>query len=115
LEDLEGQVEEAAESLGASKFQTFARVIFPTLIPSTIAGFSLAFARALGEYGSVIFISNNTPFKGEIVPLLIVNELSAFNYPKATGIAVVMLIISFILLLLVNTLQRYAGRHQEAV
>ncbi len=114
LEDLEGQVEEAAESLGASRMQTFLRVLLPTLLPAAIAGFSLAFARALGEYGSVIFISNNLPFKGEIVPQLIVNELSNYDYPAATGLAVVMLVTSFVLLLLVNTIQRYASRHQEA-
>jgi len=114
LEDLEGQVEEAAHSLGASRWQTFIRVVLPTLLPSAIAGFSLAFARALGEYGSVIFISNNIPGKGEIVPSLIVNELNEFNYPAATGLAVVMLLTSFIILFLINLLQRYSARHQEA-
>jgi sulfate transport system permease protein len=115
LEDLEEQLEEAAESLGANRWQTFVRVILPILIPSTIAGFSLAFARALGEYGSVIFISNNVPFKGEIVPTLIVNELYGNDdIAAATGLAVVMLVVSFLLLLLVNTFQRIASRHQEA-
>jgi sulfate transport system permease protein len=114
LEDFDGQIEEAASSLGANRWQTFARVILPTLIPAAISGFSLAFARALGEYGSVIFISNNLPFKGEIVPQLIVNELADYNYPAATGIAVIMLIVSFTLLLFINFLQRYSARHQEA-
>jgi sulfate/thiosulfate transport system permease protein len=112
LEDLESEVEEAAASLGASRAQTFIRVIFPTLAPCAIAGFSLAFARALGEYGSVIFISNNVPFEGEIVPKLIVDELSNFNYAGATALAVVMLLVSFTLLLLINTLQRWSARHQ---
>ena len=115
LDDLDEQVEEAAQSLGASWWQIFSRVILPVLIPPTIAGFSLAFARALGEYGSVIFISNNVPLKGEIVPYLIVNELYGNdNLPAATGLAVVMLVISFILLLLINTFQRISARYQES-
>jgi sulfate transport system permease protein len=115
LEDLEEQLEEAAESLGANRWQTFIRVILPVLVPPTIAGFSLAFGRALGEYGSVIFISNNVPFKGEIVPSLIVNELYGNDdLPAATALAVVMLLISFALLLIINTLQRIASRYQEA-
>jgi sulfate transport system permease protein len=113
LEDLELQLEEASESLGASRLQTFFRVLLPALIPASITGFSLAFARALGEYGSVVFISNNVPGQGEIVPTLIVNDLGEFNEPAATGLAVVMLIASFALLLLINTLQRHTSRHLE--
>jgi len=105
LQDLEADVEEAAASLGASRLQIFARVLLPTLLPAVLTGSTLAFARALGEYGSVIFISNNIPLEGEIVPKLIMDKLDQFDYAGATVIAVVMLLISFLLLLLVNLLQ----------
>ena len=105
LQDLETDVEEAAASLGANRFQIFTRVLLPTLLPAVLTGSTLAFARALGEYGSVIFISDNIPLKGEIVPKLIMDKLDQFDYAGATVIAVVMLLISFLLLLLVNLLQ----------
>ena len=105
LQDLEADVEEAAASLGADRFQIFTRVLLPTLLPAVLTGSTLAFARALGEYGSVIFISNNIPLQGEIVPKLIMDKLDQFDYAGATVIAVVMLLISFLLLLLVNLLQ----------
>jgi len=105
LQDLEADVEEAAASLGASRLQIFTRVLLPTLLPAVLTGSTLAFARALGEYGSVIFISNNIPLEGEIVPKLIMDKLDQFDYAGATVIAVVMLLISFLLLLLVNLLQ----------
>jgi sulfate transport system permease protein len=110
LQDLEGEFEQAAASLGASRWQTFVRVIFPELRPALLAGFAMAFARALGEYGSVVFISSNLPMQTEIVPMTIMNKLEQFNYPGATAIAAVMLIFSFVLLLLINLLQRRAGR-----
>ncbi len=105
LQDLEADVEEAAASLGATRGQIFLRVLLPTLLPAVLTGFTLAFARALGEYGSVIFISNNIPLQGEIVPKLIMDKLDQFDYAGATVIAVVMLLVSFLLLLLVNLLQ----------
>lgn len=110
LEDLERDVEEAAASLGATRWQTFRRVIFPPLFPAVLTGFALAFARALGEYGSVVFISGNLPFETEIVPLLIMTKLEQYDYTGATAIAVVMLIASFVLLLFLNLLQRWTGR-----
>jgi sulfate transport system permease protein len=110
LEEFDKEVEEAASVLGASRFQTFRRVIFPALFPALLTGFALAFARALGEYGSVVFISGNMPHKTEIVPLLIVTKLEQYDYAGATVLASVMLVASFGLLLLVNLLQRYARR-----
>ncbi len=110
LQDLEADVEEAAASLGASRFQIFTRVLLPTLLPAVLTGSTLAFARALGEYGSVIFISDNIPLKGEIVPKLIMDKLDQFDYAGATVIAVAMLLISFLLLLLVNLLQWWTRR-----
>ncbi|MDR3707702.1 MAG: sulfate ABC transporter permease subunit CysT [Capsulimonadaceae bacterium] len=112
LEELGADVEEAAASLGASRWQTIVRVIFPMMLPALLTGFSLAFARGLGEYGSVIFISNNKPFEGEILPKLIIEKLEQFNYPGATTIGVLMLLASFALLLTVNVLQRWASRWQ---
>ncbi|HEX7069741.1 MAG TPA: sulfate ABC transporter permease subunit CysT [Rhodothermales bacterium] len=109
LEDLEADVEEAAASLGATRWQTFRRVLLPALFPSLLTGFALAFARALGEYGSVVFISGNMPFKTEIVPLLIMTKLEQYDYAGATAIAVVMLGVSFLLLLAINVLQRWSG------
>ena len=111
LEDLESEVEEAAASLGASRPQTFARVIFPVVLPALLTGFALAFARAIGEYGSVIFISGNMPMRTEITPLLIVTKLEQYDYAGATAIAVVMLVVSFVLLLVINALQWWSGKH----
>jgi sulfate transport system permease protein len=106
MEDLGAELEEAAASLGASRWTTFRRVIFPLLVPALITGFTLAFARAIGEYGSVIFISGNLPMKTEILPLLIVSQLEQFKYEAAAVIAAGMLIVSFALLFLINLLQR---------
>ncbi len=114
LEDLDQQFEEAALSLGANRWQIFSRVIMPETFPALLTGFALAFARALGEYGSVVFISGNLPFKTEIVPLLIYTKLEQYDYRGATAIAVVMLIASFVLLLLINLLQRWASAYREA-
>ena len=110
LEDLDPEFEEAAASLGASRFQTFVRVVAPELFPSLLTGFALAFARAVGEYGSVVFIAGNMPMKTEIVPLLIITKLEQYDYRGATAIAVVMLVISFVMLLLINGLQRWSRR-----
>jgi sulfate transport system permease protein len=112
LEDLDLEYEEAAASLGASRLQTVFRVVGPELLPPLLTGFALAFARALGEYGSVVFIAGNMPMKTEIVPLLIITKLEQYDYRGATAIAVVMLTISFLLLLAINGLQRWshAGR-----
>ncbi|HQQ74270.1 MAG TPA: sulfate ABC transporter permease subunit CysT [Pseudomonadales bacterium] len=112
LEDLEGEVEEAAASLGATRWQTFVRVIIPALTPALLTGFALAFARAVGEYGSVIFIAGNIPLVSEITPLLIITKLEQYEYSSATAIAVVMLLISFLLLLVINLLQWWSSnRH----
>ena len=107
LADLDVEFEEAAASLGASRLQTIFRVVIPELAPAALTGFTLAFARALGEYGSVVFISGNMPMKTEIVPLLIVMELDQFHYTEATVIAAVMLLVSLVLLFLINGLQRW--------
>ena len=108
LIDLDVEIEEAAASLGASRWQTIWRVILPSLIPALLTGFALAFARAVGEYGSVIFIAGNLPNVSEIAPLLIVIRLSEFRYADATAIAVVMLVASFLVIFAVNRLQRFA-------
>ncbi|MYM24051.1 sulfate ABC transporter permease subunit CysT [Duganella sp. FT135W] len=108
LEDAERELEEAAASLGANAWQTFARVVFPTILPSLMTGFALAFARATGEYGSVIFIAGNMPMVSEITPLFIITKLEQYDYAGATSIAVVMLVVSFILLLTINLLQAWA-------
>jgi sulfate/thiosulfate transport system permease protein len=113
LDDLEVEVEEAAASLGARRWQTFSRVVFPTVAPALLTGFALAFARAIGEYGSVVFISGNMPMKTEIVPLLIITKLEQYDYPGATAVAVVMLVASFLLLLTINLLQ-WAARRRMA-
>ncbi len=105
LEDLEPELEEAAASLGATRWQTFGRVILPAIFPALATGFAMALARALGEYGSVIFISGNMPMRTEIAPLLIVTKLEQYDYAEATAIAVVMLVASFVLLLTINLLQ----------
>jgi sulfate transport system permease protein len=110
LQDLEAEVEEAAASLGATRWKTFARVLFPTLWPALVTGFALAFARAVGEYGSVVFISGNMPLKTEIAPLLVVTQLEQWNYAGATAIAAVLLVISFVLLLGINAFQRWGSR-----
>ena len=114
LQTLEVELEEAAASLGASRWQTWRRVIFPILMPAVLTGFALAFGRALGEYGSVIFIAGNMPMKTEIAPLLIITKLEQYDYAGATGIALVMLAASFVLLLGINSLQWWSRRHQEA-
>jgi sulfate/thiosulfate transport system permease protein len=111
LEDLDPELEEAASSLGANRWQVFWRVILPMLAPALLTGFALAFARALGEYGSVIFIAGNIPMKTQITPVIIMGELDMFDYAKATAIAAVMLIVSFTLLLGINILQWWANRH----
>jgi sulfate/thiosulfate transport system permease protein len=108
LDDIDQELEEAAATLGASRGQTFMRVIAPALMPAVITGFALAFARALGEYGSVVFISGNMPMRTEVVPLLIMTKLEEFDYQKAAAIAMAMLVVSFMVLLLVNLLQRWS-------
>ena len=105
LEDLEAETEEASASLGANRWQTFSKIIFPAIAPALLTGFSLAFARAIGEYGSVIFIAGNMPMVSEITPLIIITKLEQYDYAGATAVAVVMLIISFLLLLAINGLQ----------
>jgi sulfate transport system permease protein len=110
LEDLEAELEEAAASLGANRWQTFRRVLFPTLWPALATGFALAFARAVGEYGSVVFISGNMPLRTEIAPLLIVTQLEQYDYEAATAVAATLLVISFGLLLGINALQAWGAR-----
>jgi sulfate transport system permease protein len=110
LEDLSVEAEEAAATLGASRRQTFFRVVLPVLLPATLTGFALALARAVGEYGSVIFIAGNIPFVSEIAPLLIIIRLTEFNYAAATAIATIMLAISFVLLLFINLLQAWTRK-----
>lgn len=110
LQDLDRQYEEAAAVLGASRLQTFRRVIIPHLLPAILTGFTLAFARAIGEYGSVVFISGNMPMKTEITPLLIMTKLEQFDYAGATAIASVMLISSFVILFFINFLQWRSGK-----
>lgn len=113
LEELESELEEAAASLGATRFQTFRRVVFPSVLPAVLTGFALSFARALGEYGSVIFIAGNMPGKTEIAPLLIVIRLEGYDYNGAIAIGVVMLLAAFLLLLLINGLQWWSRRFQS--
>jgi len=110
LEDMETELEEAAATLGANRFQTFPRIIFPTVLPALMTGFALAFARAIGEYGSVIFIAGNMPMVSEITPLLIITKLEQYDYAGATALAVVMLVISFVMLLIINFLQWWSRR-----
>ncbi len=110
LEDFEREQEEAAACLGASRWLTFRRVVLPAVTPALLTGFALAFARALGEYGSVIFIAGNVPMKSEITSLLIITKLEQYDYAGATALAVVMLVVSFVMLLLINTLQWYLQR-----
>jgi sulfate transport system permease protein len=113
LADVDAEVEEAAASLGASRWQVFRKVIFPLARPALLTGFALAFARGLGEYGSVIFIAGNLPMRTEITPLLIVTKLEQYDYAGAAAIAVVMLIASFLMLLAINLFQRYSRRFME--
>jgi sulfate transport system permease protein len=114
LEELDREVEQAAATLGASPLQTFVRVVMPALWPALLTGFALAFARAVGEYGSVIFIAGNMPMKSEIAPLMIITKLEQYDYAGATAIAVVMLVLSFLLMLAINWLQSWAlTRHRE--
>jgi len=108
LEDLDREMEEAAASLGANRWQTFARIIVPAILPATLTGFALAFARAVGEYGSIVFISGDMPMHTEITPLLIITKLEQYDYAGATAIAVVMLVVSFTLLLAINLLQKWS-------
>ena len=115
LEDLSKELEEAAATLGASRWQTFRHVIFPIVTPALLTGFALAFARALGEYGSVIFIAGNMPMISEITPLLIITKLEQYDEAGATAIAVVMLVVSFALLLTINALQSWTRRRQGGV
>ncbi len=110
MEEIDKEVEEAAATLGASRFQTIRRVLLPGLLPAGLTGFALAFARGVGEYGSVIFIAGNLPYVSEIAPLLIVIRLEEFNYPAATAIAAVMLVISFAMLLVINSIQAWSRR-----
>lgn len=113
IADLDSEVEQAAASLGASRLQTFFRVILPELLPASLTGFALAFARAVGEYGSVIFIAGNMPYKTEILPLLIVTKLEQYDTAGATALAVAMLVLSFAMLLCINLLQAWTARRGE--
>ncbi len=110
LEDVEREIEEASASLGADRWQTFRRVLLPTIMPALMTGFALAFARAVGEYGSVVFIAGNMPMVSEITPLLIISKLEQFDYAGAAAIATVMLVLSFVLLLIINLLQGWQAR-----
>jgi sulfate/thiosulfate transport system permease protein len=113
IADLDRETEEAAASLGAGRWQTFRRVLLPALVPACVTGFALAFARALGEYGSVVFISGNMPGKTEIAPVLIIGKLEQYDYAGAAAIATVMLALSFVMLVTINFLQRWAGNRQR--
>lgn len=113
IQSLDKEVEEAAAILGATRLRTFFSIIFPTLLPTIITGFSLAFARAIGEYGSIVFISGNIPYKTEIAPVLIVMRLEEYNYAGATAIAVVLLLLSFLLLAVINWLQGWSHKIVE--
>jgi sulfate transport system permease protein len=114
LEDTEKELEEAAACLGATRLQTFTRVIFPAIAPALLTGFAMAFARAIGEYGSVIFIAGNVPMISEITPLIIIGKLEQYDYAGATAVAVVLLLISFVLLLVINALQGWQRRRSGA-
>jgi sulfate transport system permease protein len=111
LEDMDAEAEEAAGSLGATRWQTFRRVVLPTLYPAMVTGFAVGFARCLGEYGSVVFVSGNFPYRTEIAPVLIVARLEEFAYGEATAIAVVLLMISFTMLIVINLLESWSRRH----
>jgi sulfate transport system permease protein len=114
LEDVERELEEAATCLGATRWQTFTRVILPSIAPALLTGFAMAFARAIGEYGSVIFIAGNMPMLSEITPLIIIGKLEQYDYAGATAVAVVLLVISFVLLLLINALQSWQRKRTGA-
>jgi len=114
LEDLDKELEEAAASLGAGRWQTFTKVLLPTILPAAITGFAMAFGRAVGEYGSVIFIAGNMPMRTEITPLLIITKLQEYDYAGATAIAVAMLIVSFVILLAINVLQKWSSGKRES-
>jgi sulfate transport system permease protein len=115
LEDLDIEFEEAAASLEASRLQTIRKVVLPALAPALVTGFALAFARAVGEYGSVIFIAGNMPMVSEITPLIIITKLEQYDYAGATTVAAVMLMVSFVLLLIINALQAWTARSNERV
>jgi sulfate transport system permease protein len=115
LEDVDTEIEEAAASLGAGRWQTMRRVVLPTLVPALLTGFALAFARAVGEYGSVIFIAGNLPLVSEITPLIIITKLEQYDYVGATAVAAVMLVVSFALLLIINGLQGWTDRRSAKV
>jgi sulfate transport system permease protein len=115
LDDLDTELEEAAASLGAGRWQTMRRVVLPTLLPALLTGFALAFARAVGEYGSVIFIAGNLPMVSEITPLIIITKLEQYDYAGATAVAAVMLVASFLLLLVINGLQSWTDRRSSKV
>jgi sulfate/thiosulfate transport system permease protein len=115
LEDMDKELEEAAASLGATRWQTFSRVILPTIFPAALAGFAMAFARAVGEYGSVVFISGNMPMRTEITPLLIITKLEQYDYSGATAIAIVMLAISLVMLLPINLLQKWSSSRKGRI
>ncbi|MDR0270733.1 sulfate ABC transporter permease subunit CysT [Paenibacillus sp.] len=115
LQDAERDAEEASATLGAGRFRTFRTIILPGLVPPLLTGFALAFARGIGEYGSVVFISGNMPMKTEIAPLLIMSKLEQYDYAGASAVAVLLLLISFLMLLVINSLQRWSGRKKEAV
>jgi len=113
IEELDAEIEEAAACLGASRWQTFRRVLFPLLTPSVLTGFALSFARGVGEYGSIIFIAGNMPMVSEITPLIIITKLEQYDYQGATAVATVMLLASFVLLLVINLLQKWSRRYAE--
>lgn len=115
LSDIETELEEAASALGANRWQTITKIIFPILFPAVLTGFALAFARGVGEYGSVIFIAGNQPYKTEIAPLMIISRLEEYDYAGATTIAVVMLVLSFAILFLINLVQAWASRRTGRV
>ena len=112
LQNIEKELEEAAESLGASRLQIFQKIILPAIFPALLSGFSLAFARGLGEYGSVVFIAGNMPMKTEIAPLMIMTKLEQFDYAGATAIAMVMLLFSFLFLIIINIIQTWSRKHE---
>jgi len=115
LEDLDAELEEAAACLGASRWQTFRHVIFPAVWPALLTGFTLAFARAVGEYGSVVFIAGNIPFVSEITPLIIISKLEQYDYAGATAVGAVMLLLSFVMLLVINLMQRWIQTRGKGV
>jgi sulfate transport system permease protein len=113
LQNLEREVEEVAATLGAGRFRTFISIIAPSLLPAVVTGFALAFARAIGEYGSVVFISGNLPFKTEIAPYLIITRLEQYDYTGAIALAVVLLVVSFVLLGAINLLEQWSSRFER--